>query len=111
MSQYGSALAHFSSPLLYQRGRGLGGIIRGLFRSIRPLFKKPIVRKLGKVIAQSGIDAAQKALTDESFKSFIPAFKESSKTKVRSVLQGRGKRKAKHSPAAPKRKKRRDIFS
>jgi hypothetical protein len=104
----GSLLPHFRSTVSYQRGRGLGGLIRGLFRRVTPLLKKPIVRKglktLGKAAATAVLEAGQEALRGEQ--SFGSALKTSSQKQAQGLIRkarqnmtgGRHKR-------TPKRKK------
>jgi hypothetical protein len=123
-NMYGG-LPYFSSPVSYQRGRGLGSLLRGLFRAVRPIFKKPMVRQglksLGKAATSAAIEAAQKAMDSDDIKAFGPAFKEASKrnvkTLIRQKMSGKGPTKRKAVSRKPKLTKRgrvttgRDIFS
>ena len=89
--QCGAALLpYFSSPVAYQRGRGLGSLIRSLFRPVKTLFKKPIVRKglkkLGTAAAQALVDAGQQALQQEDV-SFRSALKNTSKEQAKDLLK------------------------
>ena len=56
-------LPYFTSPVAYQRGRGLGSLVRSLFRPVKSLFKKPIIRKgltkLGTAAAHALVDAGK----------------------------------------------------
>lgn len=124
----GASLPHFQSPISYQRGHGLGGLLRSLFRSVVPLFKKPIVRQglksLGKAAATAVLEAGQKALSQDNEGSFGSALKASSQRQARELIrqaqgsmagQGPVKRRKrvslKVSAAREGRvKKRRDIF-
>ena len=125
----GALLPHFRSTISYQRGRGLGGLIRGLFRRVTPIFKKPIVRKglktLGKAAATAMLEAGQQALQDDG-PSFTSALKSSSRKQAQHLIRqarqkmtGKGfKRPRKRSlsviPSPPVIKRRRvssrDIF-
>ena len=83
-------LPYFSSPVAYQRGRGLGSLVRSLFRPVRTLFKKPIVRKglkkLGTAAAQALVDAGQQALQEEDI-TFGSALKQTSKEQAKNLLK------------------------
>lgn len=128
-------MSYFSSPVSYQRGRGLDGLIRGVFRLIKPLFKKPLVKKglkaLGKAATAAALEAGQKALQAKDIHAFAPALKESGKQQAKDLLKritgGKGKinhkRTVSHLPVLVKRrrvqsrssqrkkkKKSRDIF-
>lgn len=125
----GALLPHFRSAVSYQRGRGLGGLLRGLFRRVTPILKKPIIRKglktLGKAAATAMLEAGQQALQDEG-PSFTSALKASSQRQAQQLIRearrnmtGQGlkrprKRKAPVSRSLPVRKRRRvssrDIF-
>ena len=82
----GRNLAHFRSTVAYQRGRGLGGLLRSLFRTITPIFKKPIVKQglksLGKSAATAMLEAGQKALDEEDVRAFGPALRDATKKQV-----------------------------
>lgn len=59
-------MAYFRSPVSVQRGRGLGGFLASVARSIVPIFRKPIIQKglkrLGQHAILAGTDAVGKAL-------------------------------------------------
>lgn len=93
MQQTGAAeLPYFSSSVNYQRGRGFGNLLRGIFRAIKPIFKKKIVRKglkkLGRAAAQAGIEASQKALEEDNVRAFAPALKAASAKQIKKILTG-----------------------
>jgi hypothetical protein len=91
-NMYGrGSLPHFSSPVSYQRGRGLGSLLRGLFRAVRPIFKKPIIRqglkKLGKAATAAAIEASQQVLDKDDVKAFGPALKNALKQQAKNALK------------------------
>ena len=85
-----NSLPYFSSPVAYQRGRGLGSLVRALFRPVKTLFKKPIVRKglkkLGTAAAHALVEAGKEALTQEDV-TFGNALKKSSKQQAQDLLK------------------------
>ena len=124
--QRGAGLAYFSSPIAYQRGRGLGSLVRSLFRPVKTLFKKPIVRKglskLGQAATHALLEAGQQALEHEDV-NFKTALKDSSKKHAKTLLQdvkktmtGQGKRRRttavsrKRTPVKKRRVTPLDIF-
>lgn len=84
-SQEGKGLRHFSSPILLQQGRGLGGVLSGIFRSVIPFFKKPIIRqglaRIGKSAAMAGLEALNKSMDDQNENR--PTFKQALRTSAR----------------------------
>ena len=119
----GTPIPYFSSPVSYQRGRGLGNLLRSLFRVARPIFKNQTVRRsvqsMGKHAARAALEAAQVALDKNDPKAFGPALKESSRQRMKTFLDrkmtGKGiKRKRnvsrKATPAKRRRITPRDIF-
>ena len=52
----------------YQKGYGLGGILKGLFRSALPMIAKG-VKTIGKQAMRTGIDIAGDALSGQDLKS------------------------------------------
>jgi hypothetical protein len=97
-----STLPFYSSPVSYQRGRGLGGLIRGLYRTVRPLLQKPIVKRglkaLGKAATAAVLEAGHQAMAQRNIRSFGPALKEAGKRQARQLLRtmtGGSKRKRK----------------
>ena len=97
-----SALPFYASPVSYQRGSGLGGLLRGLFRSVRPLLQKPIVKRglkaLGKAATAAVLEAGQHAVAQDNIRAFGPALKEAGKRQARQLVRtmtGGSKRKRK----------------
>ena len=123
----GDLLPHFRSSVSYQRGRGLGGLIRGIIRRVAPLFRKPIVRKglksIGKAAATAVLEAGQRSLQQDGPR-FGSALKTSSQKQVKSLIQqalrkqqGSGRKRKKktssHQLHLTKRRRvapKRDIF-
>jgi hypothetical protein len=85
-----STLPFYSSPVSYQRGRGLGGLIRGLYRSVRPLLQKPIVKRglkaLGKAATTAVLEAGHQAMAQRNIHAFGPALKAAGKRQARQLL-------------------------
>lgn len=89
----GGNMAHFSSPILYQHGRGLGGVLSGIFKSVIPFFKKSIVRKglkrIGKSAAMAGLEALNTSMSDAPNRpTFKDALKQSVKGQTRTLSSG-----------------------
>ena len=84
-SQDGRALRHFSSPILFQQGRGLGGVLSGIFKSVIPFLKRPFIRKgltrIGKSAAMAGLEALSKSMDDKNENR--PTFKQALRTSAR----------------------------
>lgn len=72
----GGSMAYFRSPVSVQRGRGLGGFLASVARSIVPIFRKPIIQKglksLGQHAILAGTDAVGKALARGSMEEKEP---------------------------------------
>jgi hypothetical protein len=113
-----SALPFYSSPVSYQRGSGLGGLLRGLFRSVRPLLQRPIVKRglkaLGKAATAAVLEAGQHAMAQDNIHAFGPALKEAGRRQARQLIRtmtGGSKRKRKprgklsHSRTSVKRRR------
>lgn len=113
-----SALPFYASPVSYQRGSGLGGLLRGLFRSVRPLLQRPIVKRglkaLGKAATAAVLEAGQHAMTQDNIHAFGPALKEAGRRQARQLVRsmtGGSKRKRKargklsHSQTSVKRRR------
>ena len=69
IGQVGSGGAAFAGAR-YQRGHGLGGIFRGLFRAATPLFKRGAMA-LGKQIIRSGGRVAKDVAAGNNFKQAL----------------------------------------
>ena len=105
----GALLPHFRSSVSYQRGRGLGGLIRGIIRRVAPLLRKPIVRKglksIGKAAATAVLEAGQKSLREDGPR-FGSALKASSQKQVKALIQ-----KALHKQQGGGRKRKKKTVS
>ena len=101
---------NYHEGVRFQRGRGIGSLLSGLFRWLRPIasmgFKagktvlaNPMVQKLGNTALDIGKTAAQKMTVDLlEGKAFKDTAKESiadAKKVLASTLKGGGKRKRK----------------
>lgn len=120
-SQIGTGLAHYKG-ISYQKGYGLGGIFRRLFRSALPFLVKG-GKTLGKEVLKTGSRIASDVLSGENFNEAVKArSKESGKNlarkaidKVQSMVgKGQYKRKRKKQKRVISSKARkvsgRDIF-
>jgi len=67
-TQVGGGLTYYQSPVAFQRGHGLGGLLGKLIKTIVPLIRKPIVQKtikrVGQRALQSGISAVGEKLSN-----------------------------------------------
>jgi hypothetical protein len=90
VSSYSSTLPFYASPVSYQRGRGLGGVLRGIVRSVRPLLQKPMVKRglkaLGRAATAAVLEAGHQAMTQRNLHAFGPALKEAGKRQARQLL-------------------------
>lgn len=126
MRQSGSgSLPHFRSAIGYQRGRGLGSLLGSLVRRVIPLFRSPIVKKVGKSVGKAAttalLEAGQKALSAEQPMSFKDALKETSKAQAQTLIKHALKRPAaarpngkaikRHRAQTPRFSTRRDVFN
>lgn len=68
-TQYGGTMNVFRGRRL-QKGHGIGGVLRGLFRSAMPLIKKG-VKSLGKVALETGVQVANDVMAGEKLKSSL----------------------------------------
>lgn len=127
---YGRGVPYFAGPV-YQRGHGLGGLFRGLFRFAMPLIKQG-ARTVGRQALQTGMQVAGDMLENRPFKESVKSrvreagssLRTKAENKKNQLLSGSGrkrsrKRKAPARIGPPKIKKRRrhtnrkqrDIFS
>lgn len=88
----GGGMAYFSSPVAIQRGRGLGGLLASVARSIIPIFKKPLVQKglkrLGKHALTIGTEALGNTLVDNKENiSFRDELKRSAKQQAQALIK------------------------
>ena len=105
-------MRYYSSPITYQRGAGLGNILSRVFRSIVPIFKKPIVQKGLKRVGSAAINTSLKGLQNhlekgESLKTSLKrqAIREGEKL-LKSVSQPQTKPKASRNVQLNKRRRR-----
>lgn len=104
----------------YQRGYGLGGVFRRLFRFIMPLVKEhglPLLRSVGESAIKGVSNLANDAIKGKNFKeSAEQRFKETFKElKDKTLMKGSGinrKRKSLIRTLKPKitKKRKKDIF-
>jgi len=99
----------------FQQGRGFGGFITGLFRTLRPLFsmglsvgKKLITSDAAKSIGRTALDIGKESakkvavdvLTGKNVKESVDKELESAKQKIAEKIRGSGVRKRKKSHKA-----------
>lgn len=112
-----SGIAHFSGPHS-QRGHGLGGIFKSLFRAAVPLFKKaaPIVKAAAKTVAKeaarTGLNVIDDVMHDQNVADALAARGSATAEK----LVNRGVKKLRYmmkeeKPIKRRRKRRSDIFT
>ena len=114
LGQVGSGGAAFAGAR-YQRGHGLGGIFRGLFRAATPLLKKGAMA-LGKQIIRSGSRVVKDVAAGKNFKQ---ALRRRGKQGLGEMIESAVvpkhkpiKRKRKpHSIISHKRRRLNDIFA
>lgn len=86
----GSLMPYYSSNVMFQRGRGLGSLLRKLYRPIRRLLQKPIVKKGISTLARAGatalVDAGKASLENEDVK-FTQALKDASQQQAQAILK------------------------
>ncbi|GFW60385.1 uncharacterized transposon-derived protein F54H12.3 [Trichonephila clavipes] len=105
--QIGSGLTHYKG-INFQKGYGIGGIFRRLFRAALPFLVKG-GKNIGKEVLITGIRVASDVLSGENFKEAVKTrSKESGKKlaekaidRVQSMV-GKGQYKRKHSPECVK---------
>ncbi|GFX01558.1 uncharacterized protein F54H12.2 [Trichonephila clavipes] len=106
--QIGSGLTHYKG-INFQKGYGIGGIFRRLFRAALPFLVKG-GKTIGKEVLMTGSRVASDVLSGENFKEAVKTrSKESGKKKlaqkaidrVQSMV-GKGQYKRKHSPECVK---------
>lgn len=121
-NQAGNGLSYYRGIPL-QRGSGLGGIFRSMFRMAVPLFKKG-AKALGKQFLRTGVEVANDVIQGKDVKSAVKQrAKEAGKSltdkaanKVKNMIgSGQHKRKSKVRNRFIRRKVRKvkaaDIFS
>jgi hypothetical protein len=101
LNQVGGASGIYSGNL-FQRGRGVGGFLSGLFRSVLPLLRRRGIA-LGKSLFSTGVDVLGDMQNDISLKSSYENRKVAALNKLKdSLITGNGykntrKRKLIHS--------------
>ena len=125
LNQAGNGLPFFAgSP--YQRGYGLGGIFRNIFKWIMPIVKEhalPAAKSVGKELLRTATNVAQDTLNGEEFgQSTKKRLKESFKNISNKLHEGQGlklkpglsikgkKRKSQLSRKKKVKKRNLDIF-
>lgn len=68
-TQYGGTMNVFRGRRS-QRGHGIGGVLKGLFRSAMPLIKKG-AKSLGKIALETGVQVANDVMSGKKFKSSL----------------------------------------
>jgi len=82
----GGGLRFYTAPAVIQRGRGLGGILGRLFRTIIPLARQPIVRKTLKRLGRAAIDSSASALKEKLDRPSDTSFRTSLKRNLEKNL-------------------------
>ena len=102
----------YSVPPFVQRGHGLGSLLGGLFRSVRPLFFSGL-RTAGKALGREALRTGGKILTDiadnpdTGIKEIISKHVQSTVQNLGTKMTGRGrKRKRRSTSRKSKRPKR-----
>ena len=93
LNQAGNGLPYFvGSP--YQKGYGLGGIFRNIFKWIMPIVREhalPVAKSVGKELLRTATNVAQDTLNGEEFgQSTKKRLKESFKNISSKMHQGEG---------------------
>lgn len=106
---------YYSSPLTFQRGSGLGGILSRFFRTIVPIFKsravKTGVKRLGSAIVRTGASTLQDKIRRGT--SLREGLHKHASKEVNSILAPPAlkRRKTVSKPKKPRVVRRLDIFS
>lgn len=104
-NQSGGGGSHFFQGTRYQRGYGLGGILKGLFRAAVPLVTKG-AKTIGKQAARTGISIAGDALSGENVKlASKRRLKEAGRTLTSKALRNIGVQPPKKKKKSIKRRK------
>jgi len=99
----------YSVPPFVQRGHGLGSLLGGLFRSIRPLFFSGL-RTAGKALGREALRTGGKILTDiadnpqTGIKEIISKHVQSTVQNLGSKMTGRGRKRKRRSTSRVARK-------
>ena len=102
----------YSVPPFVQRGHGLGSLLGGLFRSIRPLFFSDL-RTAGKALGREALRTGGKILTDiadnpeTGIKEIISKHVQSTVQNLGTKMTGRGRKRKPRSTSRVARKSKR----
>ena len=102
----------YSVPPFVQRGHGLGSLLGGLFRSIRPLFFSGL-RTAGKALGREALRTGGKILTDiadnpeTGIKEIISKHVQSTFQNLGTKMTGRGRKRKRRSTSRVARKSKR----
>ena len=93
INQAGNGLPYFVGSQ-YQKGYGLGGVFRNIFRWIMPIVRDhaiPVAKSVGKELLRTATNVAQDTLNGEDFKqSTKKRLRESFKNMSEKIHQGEG---------------------
>lgn len=85
-----SQMQYYSSPVLFQRGRGLGGVLTSLFRGAVKILNKPSVQKglkrIGRHTMKVGANALEQVLDPQNPTPIKEAIKRSAKKQFVDLL-------------------------
>ena len=102
----------YSVPPFVQRGHGLGSLLGGLFRSVRPLFFSGL-RTAGKALGREALRTGGKILTDiadnpdTGIKEIISKHVQSTVQNLGTKMTGRGRKRKRRSTSRVARKSKR----
>lgn len=120
-NQAGNGLPYYKGVSL-QRGSGLGGIFKSMFRMVLPLLKSG-VKTVGKQALRSGVDIANdymqgkdlKVASKQRVKEATKILTNKAADKMKTMIGGQHKRKRKNRKSVSSKKYRKactpDIFS
>ena len=113
---YGGGMPYYTSPVVYQRGRGLGGVLVKLFRQVVPFLKRNPkltgrLKRIGRGVASAGLSAAQSTLQKENSQTFKKALKESMKEEAKKLMHEVVGNSIKEQNKPRNQNSRSDIFS
>ena len=100
--QYGGTINVFRGRR-FQRGHGIGGVLKGLFRSAMPLIKKG-AKSLGNLALETGAQVAKDVMAGENIKSSVKRRgKQAGKTLVERAIKnvsqkGNGRKTRRNQP-------------
>ena len=104
--QHGAGLPVFRGGVM-QKGYGLGGLFKGLLRTVTPHLKKGLIR-VGQHVLQNGINVMEDVANGENFKTAAKRrVGESVNDAIQSVVSNKKKRKTYQSVSRKKTSKSR----